>query len=58
MLTCNITDGHCLRHPVEKRGSFKFLNQVESSVGWRTGWIIRELEDQWNELQGLDSWEL
>ncbi|KAE8309782.1 hypothetical protein BDV41DRAFT_567099 [Aspergillus transmontanensis] len=48
--------GHCLRHPVEKRGSLKFLTRVESSVGWRTGWIIRELEDQWNELQGLDSW--
>ncbi|KAB8263364.1 hypothetical protein BDV32DRAFT_4924 [Aspergillus pseudonomiae] len=50
--------GHCLRHPAEKRGSLKFLTQVEGSVGWRTGWIIRELEDQWNELQGLDSWEL
>ncbi|KAB8238025.1 uncharacterized protein BDW43DRAFT_296989 [Aspergillus alliaceus] len=47
--------GHCLRHPAEKRGSLQFLRQVEGSVGWRTGWIIRELEEQWSELQGLDS---
>ncbi|KAF4214430.1 hypothetical protein CNMCM5878_009240 [Aspergillus fumigatiaffinis] len=48
--------GYCLRHPLEQRGSLRFLAHVEKTVGWRTRWMIRELEKQWSELRGLDTW--
>jgi hypothetical protein len=34
----------------------RFLAHVEKTVGWRTRWMIRELEKQWSELRGLDTW--
>lgn len=49
-------DGYCLRHPLEQRGSLRFLAHVEKTVGWRTRWMISELEKQWSELRGLDTW--
>ncbi|KAH1307168.1 hypothetical protein KXW98_002737 [Aspergillus fumigatus] len=48
--------GYCLRHPLEQRGSLRFLAHVEKTVGWRTRWMISELEKQWSELRGLDTW--
>lgn len=52
-----VTDGYCLRHPSEKQGSLKFLRRVEKAVGWRTDWMIRELEVQWGELAEMDRWD-
>ncbi|RDK37501.1 hypothetical protein M752DRAFT_308859 [Aspergillus phoenicis ATCC 13157] len=49
--------GYCLRHPSEKQGSLKFLRRVEKAVGWRTDWMIRELEVQWGELAEMDRWD-
>lgn len=48
--------GYCLRHKVEQQGALKFLAKVEKRLGWRTAWMIRELEDQWVELAAFDSW--
>ncbi|PWY91783.1 hypothetical protein BO94DRAFT_533239 [Aspergillus sclerotioniger CBS 115572] len=48
--------GYCLRHPSEQQGSLKFLHRVEKVVGWRTTWMIRELETQWTELAKMDRW--
>ncbi|OQE72151.1 hypothetical protein PENNAL_c0099G06023 [Penicillium nalgiovense] len=42
--------GYCLRNVVEHEGSLKFLARVENMLGWRTSWIMRELEHQWAEL--------
>lgn len=49
-------DGYCLRHPAEQQGSLKFLAHVEKRVGWRTAWMVEELEQQWQELSTMDSW--
>ncbi|GFN20826.1 Zn(II)2Cys6 transcription factor [Aspergillus tubingensis] len=49
--------GYCLRHPSEKQGSLQFLRRVEKAVGWRTNWMIRELEAQWGELAEMDRWD-
>ncbi|KAL4895177.1 hypothetical protein BDV59DRAFT_174597 [Aspergillus ambiguus] len=46
--------GYCLKHPAEHRGSLEFLRRVEKAVGWRTAWMVDELEGQWEELSGLD----
>ncbi|KAK9857791.1 Fungal transcriptional regulatory protein [Penicillium brevicompactum] len=48
--------GYCLRHIVEQQGALKFLERVEKRLGWRTSWMMRELEDQWLELAAFDSW--
>lgn len=48
--------GYCLRHSAEQQGSLKFLAQVEKVLGWRTSWMMRELEEQWTELAAVDSW--
>ena len=48
--------GYCLRHTVEQQGALKFLERVEKRLGWRTSWMMRELEDQWLELAAFDSW--
>ncbi|KAL2870703.1 uncharacterized protein BJX67DRAFT_390490 [Aspergillus lucknowensis] len=48
--------GFCLRHPAERQGSLEFLALVEKRIGWRTSWIVRQLETEWNELRSLDSW--
>ncbi|KAL4924226.1 uncharacterized protein BDV17DRAFT_221255 [Aspergillus undulatus] len=48
--------GFCLRHPVEHRGSFEFLDFVDKKIGWPTAWIVRQLETEWNELHTLDTW--
>lgn len=53
----NRPDGYCLRNPVEQRGSVDFLTRAEKVVGWRTAWVVRELEEQWGELRHLDAWE-
>ncbi|KAJ9491255.1 hypothetical protein VN97_g1967 [Penicillium thymicola] len=47
--------GYCLRNVVEQEGSLQFLSQVEKELGWRTSWIMRELEHQWTELAAFDS---
>jgi hypothetical protein len=47
--------GYCLRNSVEQQGSLRFLSQVERVLGWRTSWIIQELEHQWAELAAFDS---
>lgn len=47
-------DGYCLRHPAEQRGSLRFLAHVEKDIGWRTEWMVNELEEQWKELRELD----
>lgn len=52
--------GYCLRNVVEQEGSLQFLSRVEKVLGWRTSWIMRELEHQWTELAAFDSsdpWE-
>ncbi|CAG8924652.1 unnamed protein product [Penicillium salamii] len=48
--------GYCLRHKVEQQGALQFLTRVEKNLGWRTSWMMHELEDQWVELAALDSW--
>ncbi|KAJ5505186.1 hypothetical protein N7463_008060 [Penicillium fimorum] len=48
--------GYCLRNVVEQEGSLQFLTQVEKVLGWRTSWMMRELEHQWAELAAFDSW--
>ncbi|CAG8191961.1 unnamed protein product [Penicillium olsonii] len=50
--------GYCLRHKVEQQGAIHFLNRVERHLGWRTSWMMRELEEQWIELAALDTWGL
>lgn len=50
----NNLDGYCLRHPGEQRGSLRFLAHVEKNIGWRTKWMVQELEQQWKELRDLD----
>ena len=52
----NGTDGYCLRLRAEQKGSLRFLAHVEKHLGWRTAWMVEELEQQWQELQALDSW--
>ncbi|PYH46450.1 uncharacterized protein BP01DRAFT_337793 [Aspergillus saccharolyticus JOP 1030-1] len=47
--------GYCLRHVAEQQGSLAFLRRVEKTVGWRTAWVIRDLEAQWKELHTLDT---
>ncbi|CAG7945314.1 unnamed protein product [Penicillium nalgiovense] len=47
--------GYCLRNVVEHEGSLKFLARVENMLGWRTSWIMRELEHQWAELAEFDA---
>lgn len=47
--------GYCLRTVVEQEGSLQFLSRVEKVIGWRTSWIMRELEHQWTELAAFDS---
>lgn len=47
--------GYCLRNVVEQEGSLQFLSRVEKVLGWRTSWIMRELEHQWTELVAFDS---
>ena len=47
--------GYCLRNVVEHEGSLKFLARVENMLGWRTSWIMRELEHQWTELAAFDA---
>ncbi|KAJ5173464.1 uncharacterized protein N7500_001395 [Penicillium coprophilum] len=49
--------GYCLRNVVEQEGSLQFLTRVEKVLGWRTSWMMRELEHQWTELAGFDSWD-
>ncbi|CAG7992809.1 unnamed protein product [Penicillium salamii] len=48
--------GYCLRHKVEQQGALQFLTRVEKHLGWRTSWMMHELEDQWVELAAFDSW--
>ncbi|KAF9893211.1 hypothetical protein FE257_011634 [Aspergillus nanangensis] len=47
--------GYTLRRPVEQRESVRFLERAEKVVGWRTAWMVRELENQWGELRRLNS---
>lgn len=49
--------GYCLRNSFEQQGSLDFLARAEKRLGWRTSWIIQELENQWAELAALDSWD-
>lgn len=56
VLHTNKVDGYCLRLHTEQKGSLRFLAQVERELGWRTTWMVEELEQQWRELQRLDSW--
>ncbi|PWY68479.1 hypothetical protein BO70DRAFT_345048 [Aspergillus heteromorphus CBS 117.55] len=48
--------GYCLRHPSEQQGSLNFLHRVEKVIGWRTAWMVRELQAQWKDLAELDRW--
>lgn len=49
--------GYCLRNLLEQQGSLRFLARAEKRLGWRTSWIMQELEHQWAELAALDSWD-
>ncbi|KAJ5171694.1 hypothetical protein N7492_004287 [Penicillium capsulatum] len=46
--------GYCLRDPVERRGAHRFLSRVEKTLGWRTAWMQRELEQQWSEMDAFN----
>ncbi|KAJ5358624.1 uncharacterized protein N7496_011037 [Penicillium cataractarum] len=47
--------GYCLRQPAEQRGALRFLSRVEKNLGWRTSWMGRELEQQWEERAVLNT---
>ncbi|KAJ5780086.1 hypothetical protein N7457_005246 [Penicillium paradoxum] len=46
--------GYCLRQKLQQQGSLDFLIRVEKVLGWRTSWIMEELQRQWTELAALE----